>query len=47
MPFFVKLTLRLPVALHSRLVKEADKNERSLNKEIVARLKASFEGWRQ
>lgn len=35
------LTLRLPEELHARLEKEAEKNLRSLNNEIVLRLQES------
>lgn len=39
--------LRLPVELHAQLKQEATVNGRSLNSEIIQRLKASFEGsWR-
>jgi predicted HicB family RNase H-like nuclease len=38
-----KLTLRLPVDLHRRLTDAADDNGRSLNSEIVQRLKQGFE----
>jgi predicted HicB family RNase H-like nuclease len=38
-----KLTLRLPVDLHQRLTDAADDNGRSLNSEIVQRLKRGFE----
>jgi hypothetical protein len=39
-----KLTLRLPTALHLRLTGAAVDNGRSLNAEIVQRLRRSFEG---
>jgi hypothetical protein len=38
----VKLNLRFTEALRSRLEKAAEKNNRSLNEEIVRRLEASF-----
>jgi predicted HicB family RNase H-like nuclease len=41
-----KLTLRLPTALHQRLKSEAVDNGRSLNSEIVQRLRRSLEGSR-
>jgi predicted HicB family RNase H-like nuclease len=37
-----KLTLRLPVELHRLLTDAADENGRSLNSEIVQRLKRGF-----
>lgn len=37
----VTTTVRLPEDLHKALKAEADKNERSLNGEIIVRLKAS------
>jgi hypothetical protein len=40
----VKLNLRFTEALRARLVKNADKNQRSLNEEIVRRLEESFKG---
>jgi len=40
----VKLNLRFTEALRLRLVKNADKNQRSLNEEIVRRLEESFKG---
>jgi predicted HicB family RNase H-like nuclease len=39
-----KLTLRLPVDLHRRLTGAALDNGRSLNAEIVQRLRRSLEG---
>jgi hypothetical protein len=39
-----KLTLRLPTVLHRRLTGAAVDNGRSLNAEIVRRLRRSFEG---
>jgi hypothetical protein len=39
----VKVTLRLPPELHPQLVAAATESGRSLNAEIVQRLKASFE----
>jgi predicted HicB family RNase H-like nuclease len=39
-----KLTLRLPTALHRRLTGAAIDNGRSLNAEIVQRLRRSLEG---
>jgi predicted HicB family RNase H-like nuclease len=41
-----KLTLRLPTHLHRRLTDEAVDNGRSLNAEIVQRLRRSLEGTR-
>jgi plasmid stability protein len=40
----VKLNLRFPEALRSRLEKYAARNNRSLNAEIVRRLENSFKG---
>jgi Arc-like DNA binding dprotein len=40
----VKLNLRFNEALRSRLEKQATKNNRSLNEEIVRRLEDSFKG---
>ena len=40
----VRLNLRLTEALRSRLEKQATKNQRSLNEEIVRRLENSFKG---
>jgi hypothetical protein len=42
-----KHTLRLPRPLTIRLKESAKENNRSLNAEIVHRLKVSLEGWRQ
>jgi predicted HicB family RNase H-like nuclease len=42
-----KLTLRLPTDLHRRLTSAAIENGRSLNAEIVQRLRRSFEGGHQ
>ena len=39
--------LRLPMVLHGQLKDAARDNGRSLNAEIVQRLKASFEGYRK
>lgn len=39
---FVRITLRLPAALHAKLT-EATERKRSMNAEIIARLEASFE----
>jgi predicted HicB family RNase H-like nuclease len=39
-----KLTLRLPATLHRRLRAVAVENGRSLNAEIVQRLRRSFDG---
>jgi predicted HicB family RNase H-like nuclease len=39
-----KLTLRLPIDLHRCLTRSAVESGRSLNAEIVQRLKRSFEG---
>jgi len=39
-----KLTLRLPTDLHGRLTRSAVDNGRSLNSEIVQRLRRSVEG---
>jgi predicted HicB family RNase H-like nuclease len=41
-----KLTLRLPANLHQRLAEQAQENGRSLNAEIVQRLRASMDGWK-
>ena len=41
------LNLRLPLDIHRAMVEEADKNDRSLNSEIVARLRASLRGYRK
>lgn len=41
------LNLRLPPDIHKAMVEEADKNDRSLNSEIVARLRASLRGYRK
>src|SRR5690606_1276650 len=38
----VRITLRLPGSLRDRLLEAADKNSRSMNGEIVARLEDSF-----
>ncbi len=38
----VKLNLRLPPELKKELVEQARRNDRSLNSEIVARLRASL-----
>jgi predicted HicB family RNase H-like nuclease len=43
----VGLMLRLPLALHALLKEAAGANNRSLNAEIVQRLRASFEGYRK
>jgi hypothetical protein len=40
----VKLNLRFTEALRLRLEKQADKNNRSLNEEIIRRLEDSFGG---
>jgi Arc-like DNA binding domain len=40
----VKLNLRFNEALRARLEKQATKNNRSLNEEIVRRLEDSFKG---
>jgi len=40
----VKLNLRFTEALRSRLEKQATKNNRSLNEEIIRRLEESFKG---
>lgn len=36
-----RITLRIPPGLHLRLIGEAERNGRSLNAEVVARLEAS------
>src|SRR5262245_5166396 len=38
----VKLVLRLPLALHRQLKREAMRKDRSLNSEMILRLEASF-----
>ena len=38
-----KLTLRIPTSLHRRLTRAAGNNGRSLNSEIVQRLRRSLE----
>jgi len=38
--------LRLPIGLHKQLYQSAEKNDRSINAEIVARLRKSFD-WEQ
>jgi len=43
----VKLTLRLPPELHVRLEEAKKENDRSLNNEIVQRIRQSFKDWRQ
>lgn len=43
----VKFNLRMPLALRMRLDEEAARNNRSLNAELVHRLKASVEGYRK
>jgi hypothetical protein len=40
---FVKPTLRMPVDLHAKLVREAKKSGVTLNKEATRRLRESFE----
>jgi Arc-like DNA binding domain len=40
----VKLNLRFTEALRARLEKQATKNQRSLNEEIIRRLEGSFKG---
>jgi hypothetical protein len=42
-----RFLLRLPTTLSERLKDAAKENGRSLNAEIVHRLKVSLEGWRQ
>jgi len=42
-----KLTLRLPADVHKNLTDAAAKSERSLNAEIVHRLRVSLEGWKR
>ena len=42
-----KLTLRLPPEIHRAMVAQAAENDRSLNSEIVARLRASLRGYRK
>ena len=42
-----KITLRMPPSIHGEIQKSAADNGRSLNAEIVQRLKASFEGYRK
>lgn len=39
-----RLTLRLPSDLHALLTAETQKSDRSLNGEIIARVRASFNG---
>ena len=43
----VKWTLRLPPEIHATLKQAASESERSLNSEIVNRLKLSLEGWKR
>jgi predicted HicB family RNase H-like nuclease len=43
----IGLMLRLPPDLHERLKACAKENDRSLNQEIVNRLRRSFEGYRR
>jgi len=43
----VKLTLRLPPELHVRLEEVRRETDRSLNSEIVQRIRQSFKDWRQ
>jgi hypothetical protein len=38
----IKLTIRLPRSLHERLVQAAEKSDRSLNSEMVNRLRQSL-----
>jgi 16S rRNA C967 or C1407 C5-methylase (RsmB/RsmF family) len=40
----VRLNLRITEALRARLQKHADKNQQSLNEEIVRRIENSFKG---
>jgi hypothetical protein len=40
----VKLNLRFTEALRARLEKQATKNQRSMNEEIIRRLEGSFKG---
>jgi hypothetical protein len=39
----IQVKLRLPIALHRKLVREADRRGQTLNAEILARLAQSFE----
>jgi len=43
----IPLSLRLPVELHERVKAAARESGRSVNAEIVWRLRRSFDGWRQ
>lgn len=40
-----KLTLRLPPEVHAKVKIAAGENDRSLNSEIIARLRKSLDGW--
>lgn len=42
-----KFNLRLPEELRRRLDECANENNRSLNQEIINRLRRSLEGWKQ
>jgi predicted HicB family RNase H-like nuclease len=43
----MKFNLRMPLALKLRLIAAAKENGRSLNAEIIQRLKLSLDGWKQ
>lgn len=44
MPVFMKLTVRLPLSIHSALTRSSKETGKSLNAEVVDRLNQSFGG---